>query len=235
MLDVNNDVLDLFNSIVLDIRDYLFDRSLQTGEKFICESQTYKTVIFWLSDKCVAVYILKDIDNNDFIRVYIGNKYDKMFLISTSKNNFTVNCIPDILPYTSSGKSYFTYSWKGHELENFINIARTRFHEFEVKCKAKQKEHDYKMSKIVKMLEESCGIDELTYNEVDELCEKVKCWSFNEITETDWYLDENDEIRCSYCDEKSYVQDPNSLRECYCSICGHKMSNKILPEKESCE
>lgn len=52
-----------------------------------------------------------------------------------------------------------------------------------------------------------------------------------DVVETDWYFDENGEIRCSYCDEKSYIQDPNLLRECYCSICGHKMSDKILSEK----
>lgn len=52
-----------------------------------------------------------------------------------------------------------------------------------------------------------------------------------DVVETDWYFDENGEIRCSYCDEKSYIQDQSLRRECYCSICGHKMSKIILPEK----
>ena len=52
-----------------------------------------------------------------------------------------------------------------------------------------------------------------------------------DVVETDWYFDEDGEIRCSYCDEKSYIQDKSLRRECYCSICGHKMSNIILLEK----
>ena len=51
--------------------------------------------------------------------------------------------------------------------------------------------------------------------------------------ETDWYLDEDDKIRCSYCNEKSYVQDKRLKRECYCSICGHKMSDNILDWKDN--
>lgn len=55
--------------------------------------------------------------------------------------------------------------------------------------------------------------------------------SSTKTNEIDWYLDEDGEIRCSYCDEKSYIQDQSLRRECYCSICGNKMSDKILSEK----
>lgn len=79
--------------------------------------------------------------------------------------------------------------------------------------------------------------DKMTFEEAKEsdtftLKDFVTLFHVNvDVIETDWYFDEDGEIRCSYCDEKSYVQDPNLLRECYCSICGHKMSKIILPEK----
>lgn len=78
-------------------------------------------------------------------------------------------------------------------------------------------------------LDEAKESDTLTVNDFEAL---FNVDVTNLLTdETDWYLDEDGEIRCSYCDEKSYIQDQSLRRECYCSICGHKMSDKILPEK----
>ena len=78
-------------------------------------------------------------------------------------------------------------------------------------------------------LEEAKESDTFTVNDFESL---FKVDVTNLLTdETDWYFDADGEIVCSYCDEKSYIQDPNLLRECYCSICGHKMSKIILPEK----
>jgi len=171
MIDVNNDVLELFNNITLDIRDYLFDIG-QTGERFICTNQKYNKSTVWLSDRKVTVAILKDSDNNDFINIYIGNSYDEMLLISTCKNKFTVNCIPNISPYTHFGHSYFTYTWKECELENFIDIARTRFHEYHVEIVAAKKELDYKLNIIKKEIEPY--IDSMTDDEVRELANKIK-------------------------------------------------------------
>ena len=80
--------------------------------------------------------------------------------------------------------------------------------------------------------------DEMTFEEAKEsdtftLNDFVTLFRVNvDVVETDWYFDENREIRCSYCDEKSYIQDWLLRRECYCSICGHKMSNIILPKKD---
>lgn len=78
-------------------------------------------------------------------------------------------------------------------------------------------------------LEEAKESDTLTVTDFETLFNvDVKNLLTNEI---DWYLDEDGEIRCSYCDEKSYIQDQLLRRECYCSICGNKMSDKILSEK----
>ena len=78
-------------------------------------------------------------------------------------------------------------------------------------------------------LEEAKESDTFTVNDFESL---FKVDVTNLLTdETDWYLDEDGEIRCSHCDEKSYIQDQLLRRECYCSICGHKMSNIILPQK----
>ena len=78
-------------------------------------------------------------------------------------------------------------------------------------------------------LEEAKESDTLTVKDFETLFNvDVKNLLTNE---TDWYLDEDGEIRCSYCDEKSYIQNQSLLRECYCSICGNKMSDKILSEK----
>ena len=172
MVEINKNVLELFNNITLDIRDYLFDRSGQTGEQFICTNQKYNKSIFWLSDRKVTVSILKDSDNNDFINIYIGNSYDEMLLISTSKNKFTVSCIPNISPYKFSLQCYFIYSWKECELEKFIDIARTRFHEYNVKIIAAKKELDYKLNILKKVIKPY--IDSMTDDEVRELANKMK-------------------------------------------------------------
>lgn len=107
-----------------------------------------------------------------------------------------------------------------------------------------EKEHRWKDGKCIPNIPDisfytniSYHEDKMTFEEAKEsdtftLKDFVTLFHVNvDVVETDWYFDENGEIRCSYCDEKSYIQDQLLRRECYCSICGHKMSNIILQEK----
>jgi hypothetical protein len=168
MIDVNNDILTLFNKITLDIRDYLFDKSQKTGEQFICENGTYKTVTFALSNRRIIIEILRDHEGNNFINIYIGNKSDKMVLISTVKNKFTVNCIPD----SCSIPNYFQYHWKNNDIEKSIDIARTRFHEYSVKINSEQKEHNFKIRVITDAIDPY--IDDMSYIEIEDIAYKLR-------------------------------------------------------------
>ena len=170
-IDVSNDILTLFNRITLDIRDYLFDKSQKTEEKFICENGTYKTVTFVLSEKRVSVEIHMDHGCSDFIKVYIGNNSDQMTLISTVKDKFIVNCIPN-LSTSCSGQNYFQYQWDDTDIEKFIDIARTHFHTYEVKRKADQKRHNFRLSVITKAIDPY--IDNLSDKDIKYLAQQLR-------------------------------------------------------------
>jgi len=163
-IDINSDVLNLFNNITLDIRDYISYKAQERHCGWECCLQTYNQVIFSLSDNYVTIEIAKDEKERDYVKLFTGNRYSSILLVNTEHNKFLV------VPYT--GKNKLLYYWNEKDLDKFIDIVRTRFHEYLVKINSEQKEHNFKLRIITDAIDPY--VDNLSYTDIDNLVSQLR-------------------------------------------------------------
>lgn len=163
-IDINSDVLILFNNITLDIRDYIYDIAQERHCSWKCCLQTYNQVVFSLSDNYVTIEIAKDEKERDYVKLFTGNRYSSNLLVDTEHNKFLV------VPYT--GKNKFFYYWNEKDLDRFVDIVRTRFHEYSVKINSEQKEHNFKLKIIIDNIEPY--IDNISYKDIGYLAYQLR-------------------------------------------------------------
>ena len=163
-IDINSDVLILFNNITLDIRDYIYDKAQERHCGWKCCLQTYNQVVLSLSDNYVTIEIAKDEKERDYVKLFTGNRYSSNLLVDTEHNKFLV------VPYT--GKNKFFYYWNEKDLDKFVDIVRTRFHEYSVKINSEQKEHNFKLKIIIDNIEPY--IDSISYKDIGYLTYQLR-------------------------------------------------------------
>lgn len=163
-IDINNDILELFNNITLDIRDYIYDIAQERHCDWKCCLQKYNQSVFSFSDNYVTIEIAKDEKERDYVKLFTGNRYSSNLLVETEHNKFLV------VPYT--GKNKFFYYWNEKDLDKFLDIVRTRFHEYSVKINSEQKEHNFKLKIITDVIDPY--INDMSYIEIEDLAYKIR-------------------------------------------------------------